>query len=48
MTVAPVKRFRLRDVNKLDATKGFKPVKDKAEMAEESMRRKEEMHASVT
>ena len=48
MTVAPVKRFRLRDVNKLDATKGFRPVKDKVEMAQDSMRRKEEMHASVT
>ena len=47
-TVAPVKRFRLRDVTKLDVKQGFKPVKDKVSMAEDSLRRKEEMHASVT
>ena len=29
LTVAPFKRFRLRDVDKIDAKKGFKPVKGK-------------------
>ena len=48
MTVAPVKRYRLREVTKLDANKGFKSVKDKAQMAEDSLRRKEQMHASIT
>jgi len=34
--------------NQKDVSKPFKPVKGQAEMAEDSMRRKEEMHASVT
>lgn len=46
--MAPVKRFRLRDVMKLEANKGFKPVKDKASMAKDSQRKKDEMQASVT
>lgn len=46
--VAPVKRWRLRPVSKLDGTKGFKPVKGSTEMNSDSLRKKEAMHASVT
>jgi len=48
VAIAPVKRLRLREVNKNDVQKGYKPVKGSSEMNADSLRRKQEMHASVT
>lgn len=47
-TIAPFKRYRLRDCDKIDKNKGFKPVKGSDEMAQDSLQRKLKQQASVT